>query len=208
MKSSIPDGLVYWNDNLLCAVDTETTGLDPEKHEILEIAIVPLNRNFEVNHNYVIFNMTMAPRKPLDQIDQKAMDVNKLDLARIINSSVPSASAVDIFETWFENLGLKPGKQIIPLAHNWPFDRGFIIDWMGPLHYDKYFSRYYRDNIPIANFMNDRANAVDGFEVVFPQQALQKMANKLGVENPSPHRAIGDAVTAARIYCKLMRMPC
>lgn len=204
-RSKVADGAVHWNDNIVCSIDVETTGLDPEFHELIEIAIVPLTQWYDVNNNFPIFTMTVAPRKPVSQISPEAMNINQLDLAKIINGSVPSASAVDLFIHWFEGLKLKEGKQIEPLGCNWPFDREFIIDWMGRAHFNHYFSRYFRDVQPVAKFMADRDGIGDN-RIFFPKIGLKSLCSTLGVENPQPHRALGDAVATARCYAKMLRI--
>ena len=42
-------GLVHLNGNLMAAVDLETTGTQPGYHEIIQIAVVPLDSEFQKN---------------------------------------------------------------------------------------------------------------------------------------------------------------
>jgi hypothetical protein len=59
------------------------------------------------------------------------MQINKIDLAKVMTSCVDAYKAADLLVEWFEKLRLPAYKRIIPIAQNWPFDRAFIMNWLG-----------------------------------------------------------------------------
>jgi hypothetical protein len=63
-----------------CAVDT-TSGLDHEKHSVLEVCVLPLNSDYSINRSILPFNMQMQPI-PGKEIDREAMTINKLDIVQ------------------------------------------------------------------------------------------------------------------------------
>ena len=73
------NSMQHWNGNQVCAIDTETTGLDPLYDEILQLAIIPLDSNFEVRKDVMPLEIFMKPEYP-ERIKPEAMQVNRLDL--------------------------------------------------------------------------------------------------------------------------------
>jgi DNA polymerase III epsilon subunit-like protein len=193
---------VHLNGNLFCAVDTETTGLDPEKHSIIEICILPLNGDYSINKSIVPFTTQM---KPIDGkvIDPEALQVNKIDLAWVMLNCVDAYKVADLLMEWYERLQLGMNKRIVPIAQNWPFDRAFLISWLGHLTYELIFDRHYRDTMSLACSINDRADMINA-KIPFPKLNLKFLAAQFGIENPDPHRALGDAITTAQVYRQLL----
>lgn len=159
--------MAHLNGNCLCAVDVETTGVDPSKHDIVQICILPLDHRIEMIKEMTPFYMTIKPRRP-DNVDLSAFGVNKL--ADVINNGEDPYKAIDLLETWFEKklvryqregrnyLVRAEGKRISPLAQNWPFDRSFLIDWLGPKTFNYMFDGIYRDTMVAATYANDKAD--------------------------------------------------
>jgi oligoribonuclease (3'-5' exoribonuclease) len=139
--------MIHLNGNLLCAIDTETTGLRPFYHDICEICILPLDANIEILKDITPFYCQIIPRN-VDRIDLSAMSVNKLQMSNIMRYGIDSFKAADLFEQWFNNLGLGIRKKISPLAQNWKFDWAFIMDWLGVQNMDYFFDGRYRDTFP------------------------------------------------------------
>ncbi len=193
---------IHLNGNIFCAVDVETTGLDAEKHSIIELCIFPLKGDYTQNKQWLPFNCTMQPI-PGREIDQEALQVNRIDLAKVMLNSLDAYKVADLLVEWFEKLKLGMNKRIVPIAQNWPFDRGFIINWLGVKTYELIFDRQYRDTFEYACNQNDRADMLQQ-PIPFPKQNLKYLASKFGIVNPDPHRALGDCVTTAAVYKQLL----
>ena len=54
----------HWNGHQLCAIDTETTGLEAGYHEIVEIAIIPLDSEIKPRTDVLPFNIFIKPDFP------------------------------------------------------------------------------------------------------------------------------------------------
>jgi DNA polymerase III epsilon subunit-like protein len=194
---------IHLNGNLFCAVDTETTGLDPEKNSIIELCILPLKADYSINKSIIPFNMQMQPI-PGKIVDREAMQINKISLTKLLTTCLDAYKVADMLVEWFEKLGLPQYKRIVPIAQNWPFDRAFLISWLGVKTYELLFDRHYRDTMTLALSMNDISD-MRCEKIPFPKVNLSFLAKRFGVENPDPHRALGDCVTTAQVYKHLLK---
>jgi DNA polymerase III epsilon subunit-like protein len=188
----------HLNSNLLAAIDVETSGLKAGFHDLLQICILPLDNQLKPNQERNPFILNLKPKKP-ENADPGAFRVNKLSLADCILKGMDPYSAADLFDDWFAKLKLPPGKKICPLAHNYPFDRSFIIEWLGDESYNQYFDYHSRDTAVIANYLNDRADLMNE-KFPFPKINLSYVAAQLEIQNPDAHTAVGDAMTTALVY--------
>lgn len=217
------------NGNLLCAVDVETTGLDPLHNCILEIAVIPLNAECRKSKNpkHRILSLKLRPREgavidaealriqlkdhqhspngdPGDQHSQK-IHVNSEFITDCITNGIDSDDGLDLFDRWFNDLGLPPKKRIVPLAHNWIFDCQFIREWMGIRSFELYFDPRYRDTLPLSNFMNDMADfRKEPFP--FPKNRLSEICSRLNIEMIDRHQALSDALACSDAYRTMMQV--
>jgi DNA polymerase III epsilon subunit-like protein len=195
--------MIHLNGNLLCAIDVETTGLDPRKHDVVQICILPLDSEIKPLKTIMPFYLEMQPKRP-ENIDYKAATVNKLDIIQIMKRSIDPWKAVDLFEEWFQKLNLPVGKKLMPLAHNWPFDRQFVEEWVGgPISFEHFFHHHYRDSMAAALYLNDRAEQhVD--HIPIPKVSLEYCCTVFGVRNMKAHDALQDCVATAEVYRRMM----
>lgn len=194
--------MVHTNGNLLCAIDVETTGVVCGTHDITEIAIVPLNHLIEPFKKYRPFHMKLKPKRP-ENADKRALGKSGMNLADLMVSGFDPWKAADMLEEWFQRLELPIKHNIIPLAHNWPFDREMIKEWLGHENFNHIFNGHYRDTMMIASFLNDRA--YDKKEpYAYARIGLEALCQRLGIENKMPHRALYDCFATAEIYKKFV----
>jgi DNA polymerase III, epsilon subunit and related 3''-5'' exonucleases len=197
--------MMHLNGNLLCAVDVETTGLDPAKHDVIQIAVLPLDSEIKPLKTVFPFYMNMAPKRP-ENIDYNAMAVSKIDCVKLINNSIDPWKAVDLFEEWFTKLNLPVGKKIVPLAHNWQFDRSFILEWLGgPKCFEFFFHHCYRDSMTASLYLNDRAEQFIE-KIPIPKVTLSYCGSVLGVPNAKAHDALQDCIQTAEVYRRMLTM--
>jgi DNA polymerase III epsilon subunit-like protein len=195
---------VHHNGNILCAIDTETTGLKPGYHEIWQVAVVPLKSDLTVNTSILPFYTEIVPNHP-ERIEPDARKVCKLDdarLERLIREGIDCWRAADLLDEWFQRLNLGFRKQIIPLAHNWPHDAAFLLDWLGHASFNAFFFGH-RDTLAVANMLNDIAD-MNNEPWPFPKVGLKYLCSQMKVENTNPHDALGDAVATAECYRRLV----
>ena len=195
--------MIHLNGNLLCAIDVETTGLDPQKHEITEICILPLDNNMEVRRDVVPFNIFMKPEK-IQNIDWDAITVTQTDFMKLCQVGMDKWEAADLFEEWFAKLQLPERKRISPLAHNWPFDREFIKEWLGVTSFESHIDGRFRDSMALALAINDEYDAKNE-PIPFPKVKLSYIASTLKIDFDKIHNALDDTVLTAKVYKQLSR---
>jgi len=195
--------MVHLNGNVLAAVDVETTGLKARFNDIIQVAVLPLGADLEPLPGVVPFYTNMLPKRP-DNVDPKGMTTHKIDYRKLLREGLDAERVADLFHSWYADLDIPLGKSLIPLAHNWVFDFGFMEDWLGQDAMESYFFGHYRDTMVVAGFLNDHAEWKQERHP-HPKLGLTSLCSVLGVENPNPHDALGDSVATARCYKEIIR---
>lgn len=190
------------NGNLLCAVDVETTGLCAGFHEIWQLAILPLDSAYKPSKEFAPFYQEMRIQYP-DRIDSKAIKLSRNNFALKQQRALDPFTCADMFEEWFHKLDLPIYKRIVPLAHNWPFDRSFLLDWLGEASFFDFFHAHYRDSMAAAIFLMDLANYKCD-QVTLAKFSLASMCGKFNVTNMKAHDALQDCIATAEVYRRLL----
>lgn len=177
----------------LAFVDIETTGLNPDIHEIISIGIVLVGQNWENDKPFfeIIEELELKVRpKHIENADPVSLKVNKYNKTDWEN-------AYNLEETM--KVFSEKTKDAIMVAHNVAFDYMFI---------DKAF----REN----NFKNEmHYHKLDTISIAFAKLHDQKDINKFslrdlgvyfGIENKNAHEALSDAHTTFLLYKKLMSL--
>lgn len=199
---SIPSGLITLNSNLLAVVDTETTGTVAGYHDIIQVAILPLNSDLDPAPDVSPFYMNIKPDFP-ERATPAAMAKNGMSLEELKNAP-DKYDVADYLEDWFRNLNLPMGKRLIYLCQNSPFDIAFLKSWLGSEGFDRYFARRGRDTMFFANAINDRA-AYQGKPVPFSNVSLEALANFYGISYDNAHDALADCIITAKVYRALLQ---
>lgn len=236
-------GMSILNNNLLCVVDVETTGVRPGYHEIIQLTLYPLNKdiNRQDSKNYPLFDIYIKPDYP-ERLQRAGNPTGPEELKKVMEFGIPSEAAKALFlnwyhnldwpseedyreaklqeaiksgvdkyvaaellEEWFEKLGLPDYKKIMPIAHNWVFDRSFLYEWLGHETFEYVFHPHYRDTMVAALYQNDCATLQNG-ELPFGRVALTAICSNLGIEyDPTcVHEALYDCSLTAKAYKKML----
>jgi DNA polymerase III epsilon subunit-like protein len=197
------NGMVHMNGNLMAAIDFETTGGRAGYHEIIQVAVVPLDADLRPNQELRPFYHNIAPKHP-ERAEKEASVVHGLDLADLMLNAPSSEKVADLLLDWFEGLDLPNLKRLVPLAHNWAFEAGFGKAWLGNKLFEHIFHWHARDGMAFALSLKDRA-AFAGEEDPFSFVGLGALCKRFGIVNENPHDALCDAVAEAEVYRALLR---
>jgi len=190
--------------NVLCAVDVETTGVVFGYNEVIQIACVPLDIHMKPSKEHRFFYLNIAPTYPERQSMQAKMK-HGLDAHKLAEECLSQEQAADMLDDWFTGLNLPSGKRLIPLAHNYAFERGMLSHWLGVDTFDAMWHIHPRDTFTFATSLNDVA-AWQGRTVPFPQVGLTSMCRKLGIPLDNAHDALADCLATAELYRNLLSL--
>lgn len=199
----IPDSLSHLQGDLLCAVDTETTGLTPGYHEIIQVAVVPLNSEFKQHPGLNPFYINIAPDHP-ERVSSEAGFVHGISVEELMACGVSQFDSADMFDEWFTRLELPHGRRLVPLAHNWAFERSFLIHWLGIETFSDIWSGHARDTMVFAAALNDLA-MWHSKELPFHKLGLTKLCKDMGINLLNSHDALADCLGTASLYRELIR---
>jgi DNA polymerase III epsilon subunit-like protein len=205
------------NRNTLCVVDTETTGLIPGYHEVIEIAVVVLDEHLNLTEK--IFHKFCKPLHP-ERFSRKAQKVNGITVAKSLTFDDPF-DVREEFENFFQR-NVQHKYQFAPMGHNFAFDQAMLKAFFGTYEvskeesldfhmevgdprsaYEDFFFHRYRDTMINAIYLNDLAEFNGELKVPFPKVSLKYVCNILGIENPKAHSALSDAIATAKCYSKM-----
>jgi DNA polymerase III subunit epsilon len=170
----------------LAFVDCETTGLDPDKHEIVEIAVV----RADARTLAVLDERTVKVRpERLDEADPDALLVCGYD-PDAWRDAVPLAEALAVVTPMLEGATLA--------GHHVVFDRAFL------------HAAYRRTGLrPPTQPRHLLDTASLGWPLyaqgLLPSLSLDELAGCAGAARPFPHRALDDARCARAVAAHLLR---
>jgi DNA polymerase III alpha subunit (gram-positive type) len=194
--------LLNMNGNVLCAVDVETTGLLAGWNEIIQIACVPLDHNFEPRKDMRFFYLNIAPDFP-KRTSKEAERKHGISL-RSLQDCVSQERGIELFEEWFKKLPLGYGRKLVPLAHNWAFERGFLTHWLGMDALWDMWHIHPRDTMTLAATIND-LYVWHGRKHPFHLLGLGPLCKRFDIPMDNAHDALCDCLATAKLYAEFMR---
>lgn len=200
---TVPNSLLALNGNMMAAMDVETTGLMAGYHEIVQVAIVPLDSDIRPSKEHRPFNVLIKPEHP-ERADKRATKVHGMDMDMLLTNGLDKWRAADMLEEWVHGLDLPFSKKLVPLAHNYPFEKGFISNWLGQETYDALFYYHHRDSQVVGALCNDLASFW-GEKIPFNKVSLAVMCKRFGIVNDNAHDALADSLACAELYRALIK---
>ncbi len=200
--SKLYSGMTHLVGNVLAAIDFETTGRRPGYHEIVQIAILPLDHNLQPHPDVPTFYLNIRPNHP-ERCERGAFAVHGLDVDLLMLHAPSQDRAIDLLLEWFNRLDLPQNRVVVPLAHNWPFESAFLKMWLGIELTDQIFHSHARDSMLLAASINDRA-FFTGEKIPFSKLGLVPLCKQLGIEYTKAHDALADCQAATELYKRLL----
>jgi DNA polymerase-3 subunit epsilon len=171
-------------DVTFVAFDTETTGLRPLVHKLLEVGAVRFRGNGE---ELETFQQLIDPQEVIPE------DVHRIHgISQAMVRGQPTADRV--LPQIVECFG---APDTILLAHNAPFDLGFLAMAMIRVGMDHPPHRIF-DTLALARLLGPS----------LPSYSLEHIAVRLKLAKAAPHRALGDARLVKDVFLALLqRLP-
>ncbi len=158
-------------------IDIETTGLDPSKDSIIELAALKVHE-FEIVDS---FSTLVNPDFSIDPFIT--------NLTGIKDADVEDAPSIDTAIVDFYNF---IGDSVV-IGHNVNFDINFIYDNLASVSPGCYFSNNYIDTLSFSRKYFKSA----------PSYKLTSLADFLKISVDTAHRALDDCYTTNQLYLKL-----
>ena len=181
----MPDRLLF--------IDTETGGLDPDKHSLLSLAMVVWEDMEIIDSQEILINDGIL------SVTEEALSVNKIDLEKHKQSAVSPPEAMEKILAFIGKHF--PGQDKISLAgHNVHFDVNFLRSFFSAN--DKNFSEFF------SHRMIDTASIL--YYLYLAGQLEQKAISSdkafelFNIRVEGRHTALGDVVATATLFNKLL----
>jgi len=173
----------------LAFIDVETTGLDRDKHEIIELGVVIAKMKDGVFTVVDELDVKIHPER-IEDAEPQALRVNGYDEAEWLFA----VSLDDAMKTFSEKTD-----GCIFVAHNLTFDYGFIESAFKKTGAENKMHYHKLDTIALA-FGILHTNDDIG------KLSLRALCEKYGIENKKAHSAFADAYATYEVFKKLMNL--
>lgn len=189
--------MIEYGDNKfnLCMIDVETSGRDPKKHAILELALGALGTR-KGSQELIGVTDFLISEPPGFEVEPKALEINGLDIDTVLSDGRNPIVAVTDILGFFKASGFE--HQIVLVGWNVGFDASFLRRLWSvagrDAEFDKVFSYRAIDLASVAMSLNAAGHAVP----VSSQDAF-----KFFGATPEPgqrHRARGDMLAALTVF--------
>ena len=184
----------------LLTIDTETGGLSPNEHSLLEIGAVLGDAEANVIHEE--FNVLVIPDKRATTLF--ALGLNNLNRLGTNHKAVSEREASVQFVDWILDIKKKYPDTVL-LGHSTKFDVDFIDSMLsrhGYLEWDSIFGHRHRDTRQVALFLMD-------IGAITPEDgsiSLGKLLKYFGIKHGGAHTAMGDAKGTYELYLTMMML--
>ncbi len=180
--------------NRLAFIDTETTGLDVERHEIIQIGgvVVEPKTNPDGSVAYDIVEEFEIKVKPehIETAEKVALRVNGYDEAEWVFAFTLKEAMTSFAEKT---------KDAIMVGHNLAFDFAFLMRAFSVTGVENKMHYHKLDTISIAFAKSKKREDIDKFSLYYLCQIF-------GIENKRAHTALADARATFELYKKLIAL--
>jgi len=173
----------------LAFIDTETTGFDIEKQEIIEIGCVIASQKGEELEIVDEFDIKIRPEK-IENADPEALQINGYDEAAWM-FAVSKEEAMKMFAEKTEGC--------VMVAHNIAFDYSFLAKAFSDTGVEDkmWYAKLDTISFAFAKLHNDPN---------ITRFSLGKLCEHFGIKNERAHTALADARATFELYKELLKL--
>jgi len=172
---------------MFAIIDTETTGLTPDK-EMIAIAVIAVDMNMDVVSR---FYSLVKPQR-IHNFSDDALRINE-GLIDQLTHAPTDLEVLGNFDDWFCSLNVK---RLKPIGHNFAFDYAFLLK-LFKYKYQQYFDYGYIDTKAYYELLNLMNLSKESTKLVDVCERLQIPYN--------PHKAIEDCEAVRHIIKNLLK---
>ncbi|MBL6990265.1 MAG: 3'-5' exonuclease [Bacteriovoracaceae bacterium] len=186
------------NNFYFLIVDTETGGLDPKSHKLLEIGAAVYDQEGEKVDE---FHAMLGPDDDCNlekDITLYALRLNKL-AERSVDEDTANGDVAHNFANWLIEISNAYNPSLV--GQNINFDIRFIeefLGYFGYLKWDEIFGVHHIDTIAIAKLLS-----LKGI-IKTKRFSLKHLAEEFNITNPDAHTAMGDVETTKDVFFHMM----
>ena len=167
----------FWKSKTFVSLDIETTGLDPQRHEIIEIGAVRFREGIEIDR----FNVLIKPTTEVPTFIKQLTGIRESDLEEGLSIKQALVDLLEFVQKDFL------------VCHNSSFDIGFIQNQL-TMHL-------------LPSLSNAVYDTLDLSRIYFPflnNHKLATLARALQIEDSKQyHRALNDALITGNIFFRM-----
>jgi len=180
-------------EDRLLIIDTETGGLNPNKHSLLSLAIVVWEDKEIIDSQEILINDGKL------SVTEEALFINKIDIGKHKESAISSSEAI-VKTLLFINKHFPHQRKITIAGHNVHFDVNFLKVFFSKnnKNFSKYFSHRIIDTSSILYYLYLAGHIKH--RAISSDEAFDHF--KINVEKR--HTALGDAIATAKLFNKLL----
>jgi len=177
----------------LLFIDTETGGLNPNKHSLLSLAMVVWEDREIIDSQELLINDGKL------SVTEKALSINKIDIKKHKQSAISSSQALEKIYL-FINKHFPQQRKITLAGHNVHFDVNFLkfFFFENNENFNKYFSHRIIDTSSILYYLylagHIKRRAISSDEAF----------DLFEIKVEGRHTALGDAIATAKLFTKLL----
>lgn len=185
----------------ILVLDTETGGVDPDRHSLLSIGAVV----WEDGRQGAELEVLVA--EPVFTVTARAMEINRIDLVAHARQAAAPADALAILTGFVVAQfpqELKSGEKVVLAGHNVGFDIGFLkrLFRTAGTDFEAMFSHRSLDTASVLRFLwlagmlpEDAAASTEAFRYL-----------KIKIPQADRHTALGDARATAELLTRLVEL--
>lgn len=169
----------------LLYVDVETTGLDPVKHDVIQLAgIIEIDGTVKEE-----FEFKCQPHS-LENCDPQALKIHGMDIATLLSFDSPRPVLGKLQDIWGKHVDkYNKADKFVLCGQNVPFDAGFLREWFrkcGDNYFGSWVHYQYLDLLSATMLMQmaGRTPKTENYK-------LATVCNSLGIELQA-HDALAD----------------